>query len=201
MTYYPNIPQSTDNPSNSQPQIIANFGSLNSVYGTDHIPFTSSSSIGQHNQTNMPDRTSSLPTFPGAGNILAYAKTTNGITQQYYLRDGIPTIYPVSAIKAMASFNSLNGLVNGNTSIQQSFNITGPITQTHPSGLQQFNVTLTNACQGTNYLIMATGNCQNTFGLFLTYNIISSNSFTISSICSEGALTYPTNYLFIVLDF
>lgn len=39
MTYNPNIPQSPDLPSDSQPDIESNFLSLNQVFGEDHIPF------------------------------------------------------------------------------------------------------------------------------------------------------------------
>lgn len=42
MTYNPNIPQPPDLPSDSQPDILTDFLSLNEVFGVDHIPFGNS---------------------------------------------------------------------------------------------------------------------------------------------------------------
>lgn len=39
-SYYPTIPQPTDIPANSQPQILSNFGTLNTDFGVDHLTYT-----------------------------------------------------------------------------------------------------------------------------------------------------------------
>lgn len=46
MTYNPNIPQATDLISNSQAQILANFGQLNTQFGVDHQAFNTGSGNG-----------------------------------------------------------------------------------------------------------------------------------------------------------
>ena len=45
-TYNPSIPMATDLISNSQSQILANFGQLNTQFGVDHIPFNTGSGNG-----------------------------------------------------------------------------------------------------------------------------------------------------------
>lgn len=51
--YTPNIPQATDNPSQSQGQMLQNFQVLNTVFGVDHADFTSPIG-GQHEQITFP---------------------------------------------------------------------------------------------------------------------------------------------------
>ncbi len=76
MTYYPNIPQATDVPSQSQPLILSNFQQLNIQYGTsgDHVPFTALSNNGQHDMVTFVPQGSdpvAQPTQP-----IVYCKTT-----------------------------------------------------------------------------------------------------------------------------
>lgn len=75
LTYYSNIPQATDNPSNSQPQILQNFTAINQWTGVDHVAFGSAGSQdGYHNRVS----------FPAAGNqtIPANAKALIDTAQQ-----------------------------------------------------------------------------------------------------------------------
>lgn len=48
MTYNPNIPQVNDDPVNSQSQILANFGVLNTDFSVNHIPLTAGGNKGRH---------------------------------------------------------------------------------------------------------------------------------------------------------
>jgi hypothetical protein len=50
MTFTAGIPKASDTLSTSQPQILGNFSAINSGFGKDHVNFTQSSNIGQHNQ-------------------------------------------------------------------------------------------------------------------------------------------------------
>lgn len=52
-TYFNNIPQSTDQLSVSQPQLLTNFASLESYLEIDHVVFASPDA-GQHNQVSIP---------------------------------------------------------------------------------------------------------------------------------------------------
>lgn len=60
MSFTANVPAPTDKLSQSQKDILNNFTAINTYFGTDHVNFTSSSNIGQHNQITF------LGTFPGA---------------------------------------------------------------------------------------------------------------------------------------
>jgi hypothetical protein len=112
MTFTPNIPQATDDPSVSQGQILSNFQVLNNVYGTigDHYPWTDTNGgeIGKHAKVTFPGLPTAtapgnvLPT-PLAGNNAMFGQTQSGITMPYYRRDGFTTTYAVSPIKAYVS--------------------------------------------------------------------------------------------------
>ncbi len=42
-TYLPNIPLASDDLSTSQADLLGNFQALNTIYGTDHYPFSDTS--------------------------------------------------------------------------------------------------------------------------------------------------------------
>lgn len=67
MTYNPLIPQPTDLLSNSQPQILTNFGQLNTQFSVDHIGFNTGSSNGDgtHKKITFDNATSPTPTPSG----------------------------------------------------------------------------------------------------------------------------------------
>ncbi len=153
MTYNPDIPQPTDNPSQSQPLILDNFQELNDQYGIsgDHVEWTASSGNGKHKRVTWIDQTASPPTA-GVNEVVAYSLTQSGITNPYYKRDNSATFYPLSPIKAYAS---LNATAANTVAILESFNIN---TATLATGAgNTFSINLINAMKtATNYGIIVT---------------------------------------------
>jgi hypothetical protein len=150
MTYSPNIPQPTDNPSDSQSLILQNFQQLNLQYGTsgDHVPFTATSQNGKHNLVTWIDQTANLPIVAGISEVKSYSQTRTGITRPYYERDTISSAtvqFPLSPIQAYATFRTL--AAPGVITALDSFNITS-ITQASGSLI---NLVLTNACRTLNF--------------------------------------------------
>ena len=207
MPYYPNIPAATDNPSQSQPLIQANFMALNNVYGFgsglegDHSPFNDTgANQGNHAQSTYYDRTSTLPTAPGAGNVVVYGQTNSSITMPYYLRDGAVTVFPVSPIKALATFLTQPGEGSVPFSASTSFNITS-ITTAGTGTTQTFTITLTNPCKssaspGYGVLVQFGGIGATTSG----YGISSTTVFT-ASLFNPSGVPHPIGVTVVVLEF
>lgn len=53
MTYDPSIPQPTDDLSDSQGDLLINFGQLNTVYSVDHVALNASSNRGLHKKVSF----------------------------------------------------------------------------------------------------------------------------------------------------
>ena len=172
MTYSPNIPMSTDNPSASQTLILANFQQLNMQYGTagDHVPFTASSNNGAHNKVTWLNQSASIPTS-NVQQVVAYGKTQSGITMPYYQRDSLITEYPLSPIKAWA-YVSLTGVMGNQTLSSNSFNVTSVSLN---GGGTLCTVTLTNAMLTTFYGVYIQNRAAGNIG---PVTIISTSSFT-----------------------
>lgn len=54
MSYHPNIPQSNDDPSVSQGDLLDNFMKLNADFSVNHIPFTAGGNKGFHTMVQFP---------------------------------------------------------------------------------------------------------------------------------------------------
>jgi|GEM_PF-5858590 len=75
--YTPNIPASSDRPSQSQGQILNNFQTLESTYGIDHYPFTDATvNQGKHKKVTFPAQASDPTTL--AGELALFAKNVGG---------------------------------------------------------------------------------------------------------------------------
>lgn len=186
MTYSPNIPQPGDDPSQSQPLILANFQQLNIQYGTagDHIEWTASSQNGKHKKVTLRDQSASLPLTAGLNEMLIYSNTQSGITWPYYTRDNIATVIPLSPIKTYARL-TMQG-ANNNPTIIDSFNVTSVTA----SGGNVYLVTMTNALLNTNYgifIIPQTGG-------ITTWNITGANTFTFTTV-SAAVLNNTINFM------
>lgn len=82
--YNPAIPQATDLISNSQPQILGNFGELNTQFGVDHVAFNTGSANGDgtHKQITF-DNAPSAPNPTGTiSNI--YPQLVSAIQQLFF---------------------------------------------------------------------------------------------------------------------
>lgn len=155
-TYTPNIPQPTDDPSNSQDQILQNFQTLNTLYGTsgDHYPWTNTAPgiSGRHAKVTLPGLPTAgsapgtaLPT-PSAGEGSMFALTAGSQSFPFWRRDSGTSNYPIVITRAMGRVTSAGAIV-GN-----AFNIASCVVA--PAGV--FTFTLTNAEPDANYLVLAT---------------------------------------------
>lgn len=202
MTYTANIPQSSDDPSQSQPLILANFQQLNIQYGTsgDHIPFTASSGNGKHKKVTWLNQSASPPSA-SVNELVAYGSTSSGITMPYYKRDNLGTVFALSPIKAYASFISVSSTSPQNIAPLDSFNVNNPIVQNYSPTLF-FQVTLTQPCRTSNYGVVAFVD-QNSFGPSaprIGYTIISNSVFYITFPGISAPIT-PFRVTVMVLEF
>lgn len=81
MAYNSDIPQSTDDPSQSQGQIVANFQELNTFLSVNHVALNDSDQ-GKHNFLNLPEQSSAPATAANEGGL--YTKEVSGATQLFY---------------------------------------------------------------------------------------------------------------------
>jgi hypothetical protein len=95
MTYNPNIPQSTDNISSSQADILTNFQQLEAIFGTnagaDHFAwdYATASSRGLHQQVSLPTPRGSDPSLTGTAGML-YSKSVAGVAQAFFANATAP---------------------------------------------------------------------------------------------------------------
>jgi len=80
-TYIPNIPQPSDNPSQSQDQILQNFQSINTVNSVNHVAFNDSDQ-GKHKFLQMPQQSSAPIT--AADEAAIYTKDISGLAQLFF---------------------------------------------------------------------------------------------------------------------
>lgn len=98
MSYNPNIPQATDYIDESQPQLLANFQQLNTLYDGDHYAFNDGTgNAGLHQKVTSPDQTAH-PTTTTNPVFYGYQPSANvGIIQwSRGPSDAVPT--PLTAL-------------------------------------------------------------------------------------------------------
>ena len=95
LTYLNNIPQATDALATSQPQILTNFASIETLIDVDHADFAAVT-YGQHNKVSLPVQISA-PSF-AAGTIGLY-NVNSSLTSnnELYITNSAGTSYPVTA--------------------------------------------------------------------------------------------------------
>lgn len=87
MTFNPAIPQATDLISNSQPQLLTNFGQLNTIFDEDHFTWNDGTDGGAdrglHRQVTIPVPLVADPTVTG-DDAQIYTKAVAGFTEPFY---------------------------------------------------------------------------------------------------------------------
>ena len=81
MSYNNAIPQATDDPSASQPQILANFEEIATLIAVNHVAFNDSDQ-GKHAFLQMPEQSSAPATAANEGGL--YTKEISSATQLFY---------------------------------------------------------------------------------------------------------------------
>lgn len=96
MPYLPNIPIASQTLKSSQPQILSNFQTSNSVYGVDHYDYTvTGTNLGHHKNVTMPVVVT--PPTPSASQFTIYSKTVSGSSELFAKRDGSPTEFQLTS--------------------------------------------------------------------------------------------------------
>lgn len=83
MPYHPNIPQSTDDPKDSQQELLDNFGKLNTDFSINHVALTNIQNAGYHTKVQFPVALGSNPNLTSPQASL-YTKTVSGVSQLFF---------------------------------------------------------------------------------------------------------------------
>lgn len=134
MPYHPSIPQSTDDPTDSQPDLLDNFSKINTDYAVNHIALTAGGNSGYHTKLFFPNSlafTANPNLTPPKSSL--YPKVSAYTTNELFFQNiNVPTNFqqltnlPVpSGIITNVILNGVNpveislaanhGLVNGNS--------------------------------------------------------------------------------------
>lgn len=110
-TYFNNIPQPNDDPSVSQGQLLANFGSLSSWVNIDHVDFASPDA-GKHAKVTFPVQ-GATPVFSGTEYGLFNQLDPFSATNQIYLSN------PVTGQQVPFALSNLNTI--GTTGVRNGY--------------------------------------------------------------------------------
>lgn len=96
MPYHPSIPQATDNPTNSQADLLDNFGQINTAFNVNHIPFTGGGNSGYHTKIFFQAPLGADPDLTAPQSSL-YPKTVAGATELFFQNDvGAANVYQLT---------------------------------------------------------------------------------------------------------
>lgn len=110
MTYNPNIPLSSDRPSQSQSQILTNFSELNTVFSVNHVAFdnVTIANRGKHNDVSLLQQAADPAAVVGEGQL--YTKQIASVpAPSYRIAAGI---YGVPLVINAGDFATINGTAN-----------------------------------------------------------------------------------------
>lgn len=112
MSYNPSIPLADDLMSESQGQILTNFGQLNTIFDQDHVTYDDVTAVnrGKHNQSTYPD--SSSDPNPALNELALYSKDVGGNSRLFLQQENSGTVIQLSGIDpliAVAGFTFLPG--------------------------------------------------------------------------------------------
>lgn len=83
MSYFPNIPQPNDDPSDSQSELLANFGKMNSDFSINHTALTSATNQGMHTLLNFSNVQGADPDLASPKSSV-YTKTVSGSPELFF---------------------------------------------------------------------------------------------------------------------
>lgn len=107
MPYHINIPKSTDDPKDSQQDLLDNFGKLNSDFTINHQPFTTTSNPGFHTKIQFPGGLSVNPNLAFPQSSL-YTKLVSGAIELFF-QNGANS----SDVRQLTNLPVTTGAVNG----------------------------------------------------------------------------------------
>lgn len=83
MTFHPTIPQPGDDPSNSQADLLDNFGKMNSDFAVNHVALTAGGNNGSHTLVQFFSTQVADPVLTGKQSAL-YPKLVAGLAQLFF---------------------------------------------------------------------------------------------------------------------
>lgn len=174
MTYNASIPQSTDLISNSQPQILANFGQLNTQFAVDHVAFNTGSGNGNgHHKQVFFDNAPSAPTVSGTQSAV-YPGLVSAVQQLFF--------------KNAAGATQLTGTTVGSGS-GYTFLPGGIILKWGSSGTTGSSVAFPVAFPNNCWSMIVTGTSTLYTGGFVV-SALSASNYTVSRTSGSGATGY-----------
>ena len=88
MAFQQNIPQATDNPSDSQSDLLGNFQALETWSDVNHVSLvTGGSDNGKHKFLQMPEQGSAPTTGANEGGLYCAEGATSAITELFFRRE------------------------------------------------------------------------------------------------------------------
>lgn len=121
MPYHPQIPAASDDPSDSQSQILDNFGSLNTQFGINHTVLTASSNIGMHTKLFFPTglALTADPNLTSPRSSLYPKLLTSGLVELFFQNGALPT-----NVKQLTNPPVVNGIITNVTYVGTTVTIT-----------------------------------------------------------------------------
>lgn len=200
-TFYENIPQATDVISQSQPQLLQNFGSIDNILNVDHYTFESpGSNDGFHRQMTIPNITAQGPQVGLSSVVSSVAGVADPAAAQLVLTNSNLSL-PISCIAAFANFA---GNVNGSPPIFNKFNVASIVTT---AGNWTSVITLNaNAVTGTGYAVIASCSQADVGSspdqVVVNYTILSPTQFALKTVnVHNNAIVSVTSLSFVILQF
>lgn len=110
MSYNPNIPLSTDRPSQSQGQILTNFQQLDSIFAINHVTFDDATvaNRGKHTYVTLIDETATPPT-PSGTDIALYSAVASGVNELFYIQGAVGTPIQITGAGSPGSSFEIRG--------------------------------------------------------------------------------------------
>jgi hypothetical protein len=85
MAYDPTIPQSSDTPASSQPQILSNFAGISTLVNVNHVDFDLPDQ-GKHKWVSMPDQALAPATLAAEVALYGFTSPETAVTELYVRR-------------------------------------------------------------------------------------------------------------------
>jgi hypothetical protein len=125
MAYNPNIPQGTDTPANSQPQILANFQGINTLINVNHVEFDDPDQ-GKHKWVSLPQQSTSPVTLATEVALYGLQDAQTTVEELTFRRPSNGAVIPMTAFSAGTSGWTM--LPSGILLKWQTVTVTGAVT-------------------------------------------------------------------------
>lgn len=138
MSYHPNIPLSTDDPTVSQGQLLDNFAKMNTDFAINHVALTAGGNNGFHKLVQF---TNVLPSDPAVTGVQSavYPKNVDGAPQLFF--NNVSQVYPLTGLRVInGTITNITNAVNARvTSAGHALALGNTVTIFDVAGMTQIN--------------------------------------------------------------